>query len=413
MSMLITCESCSSRFRFDEVLLKGAKGALVKCPRCKERILVRNPAAPRIIDPVVGPAMPPVAPPVDQQISPPAASAILPPASPAISPAFSLPKVTSSPPQSDIDTKISPIRAEAQGEMISLVPPGRYAAGGDQAALIEPDPGFSLQDEVPPVRGSAPGFDSLENSGKHAQQVADLFRLPSGAAVDRKFSGDDSSLEDREAGPAWKDPRPRPVYQHPLFIAAAITVLLLSGGAFYYVDHVDGNSDRKPSGHVFPAPAQRASRYPLYEVQNLKGQFNKQATGESLYVVKGVVTNVGEAVSDGIRIRATLLDKDNQTILQSESFAGNLIDESLMIHMNRVRIEGFLGMRYGEGNANRDIPVGRSLPFMVVFFNPPEGVESFAVKAMNVDEAEGTQSSDTGAEKTDTLVSTKQTSRLH
>jgi hypothetical protein len=114
-------------------------------------------------------------------------------------------------------------------------------------------------------------------------------------------------------------------------------------------------------------------------------------------------------VSSGIRIRATLLGKDNQAILQNETFAGNLIDESLISHMNRVRIEGFLGMRYGEGNANRDIPVGMSLPFMVVFFDPPEGIQSFTVKAMDVDEAERIQSSDT--EKTDTRVSIQQSIR--
>ena len=80
-----------------------------------------------------------------------------------------------------------------------------------------------------------------------------------------------------------------------------------------------------------------------------------------------------------------------------------------MPHMNRVRIEGFLGMRSGEGNANRDIPVGMSLPFMVVFFDPPEGIQSFTVKVLDVGEAERVQSPD--AEKTDTRVSTQQSIR--
>jgi len=83
----------------------------------------------------------------------------------------------------------------------------------------------------------------------------------------------------------------------------------------------------------------------------------------------------------------------------------------LMHHMNRVRIEGFLGMRYGGGNVNRDIPVGVSLPFMVVFFDPPEGIHSFTVKAVNVDDAGRVQSSDT--EKADTRVSTQQSNRQH
>jgi hypothetical protein len=177
----------------------------------------------------------------------------------------------------------------------------------------------------------------------------------------------------------------------------------VAGGTFYFVD---GNFGRKPSGHVFPAQPQSPSGHPVFDVQNLKGHLNEQATGERLYVIKGTVTNVGKTLSRGIRIQATLLGTDNQAIMQNETFAGNLIDESLMPHMNRVRIEGFLGMRYGEGNANRDIPVGMSLPFMVVFFDPPEGIQSFTVKALDVGEAERIQSPD--AEKTDKRVSTQQ-----
>jgi hypothetical protein len=296
--------------------------------------------------------------------------------------------------------------------MISLVPPKRQAAGADLSAMIEPGPAHTLPEEVAIVRGAAPGLDSLENSWKQAQHVADLFRPPSKTKTDRNLSGeDDSSMEDREAGPAWRVPPPRPLYQRPIFVAAAILVFLLSGGAFYYVDYVDGNSARKPSGPVFPVSAQSASEHPVFDVRNLKGDLNKQATGERLYVIKGTVTNMGKTASSGIRIQATLLGKDNQVIMQNESFAGNQIDESLMTHMNRVRIEGFLGMRYGEGNANRDIPVGTSLPFMVVFFDPPEGIQSFTVKAMDVGEAAGIQSPD--AEKTDTRVPTQQSSRLN
>ena len=71
-----------------------------------------------------------------------------------------------------------------------------------------------------------------------------------------------------------------------------------------------------------------------------------------------------------------------------------MIDESLIPHMSRIRIEGFLGMRHGEGDVNRDIPAGKTLPFMVVFFDPPEGVESFQVKAIGSDEADRIDSPD-------------------
>jgi len=43
---------------------------------------------------------------------------------------------------------------------------------------------------------------------------------------------------------------------------------------------------------------------------------------------------------------------------------------------------------------NRDIPTGKTLPFMVVFFDPPEGIESFVVKAMNSEESRTIQPRD-------------------
>ena len=402
MSMVITCESCASRFRFDEGLLKGAKGALVKCPRCSERILVRNPAAPRISGPIASRTMPRGTPPTDQRILPPVP--LSPPVSPPKSPLPAPPAAVGLPPP--------PIQEEEQGGMISHDPPKRGAAGTDLSAMNVSGPGDTLSGEVTLFPAAPPGSASSEIPGKQAQRVADLFRSPSEAATGGNLSVDEeSSIDDRGAGPAWRVPPPRPLYQRPLFITAAIFVLLLSGGAFYYVDYVDGNSGRKPAGPAVPVQAQRDFEHPVFDVQNLKGDLNKQATGERLYVIKGTVTNVGKTVSSGIRIQATLLGKDNQVIMRNEAFAGNLIDESLMAHMNRVRIEGFLGMRYGEGNSNRDIPVGMSLPFMVVFFDPPEGIQSFTVKAVNVDETERVQSSVT--EKADTRVSTQQSIRQH
>ncbi|MBP2685433.1 MAG: putative ATPase [Deltaproteobacteria bacterium] len=383
MSMVITCESCASRFRFNEELLKGAAGALIKCPRCSERILVRNPAAPRVASPLASRPFPRDTPPIDQRISPRGAS-------PRVFP----PKLPPPAPPAAVDTNVPPIQAEGKEGKASLAPPNRHAAGADLSLMV----------------GS--GSVSPEIPGKYAQGVADLFRSPSEAEAGGSLSGgDDSSREHREAGQARKVPSPRPLYQHPLFIAAAILLLLLSGGAFYYVHHVDGSAGRKTTGPVIPLQSQGPPGQPIFDVQNLKGHINEQATGERLYVIKGTVTNVGKSLSRGVRIQATLLGKDNEAIMQNESFAGNLIDESLMSHMNRVRIEGFLGMRYGEGNANRDIPVGMSLPFMVVFFDPPGGIQAFTVKAMDVGEAERIQSPD--AEKTDTRVSPQQSTRLH
>ncbi|MGZ8463088.1 MAG: hypothetical protein ACXWWT_09620 [Candidatus Deferrimicrobiaceae bacterium] len=241
-------------------------------------------------------------------------------------------------------------------------------------------PGFDDGIVVSPTPAAASGPSDTP------LRVEEYFTPPSAVEGKRRSDGgDDGPTAIRSWGPG-RNPHPgRPRYRRPLFLAAAISILLLAGGAYYLVD---GNAGRKSSGNVIPTRAGNAPGKAIFDVGNLEGYLNNKASGEPFFVVKGTVTNIGKVLDGGIRIEATLLGKDNQAIVKSEIFAGNVIDESLISHMTRVRVEAFLGMRYGEGNVNRIIPEGKTLPFMVVFFDPPGGIESFAVKAMNSEETD-------------------------
>jgi hypothetical protein len=52
--------------------------------------------------------------------------------------------------------------------------------------------------------------------------------------------------------------------------------------------------------------------------------------------------------------------------------------------MDRPGIAGAMSNRFGQGNVNKEIPPGKVLPFMVVFFDPPGEAESVMVKAIDV-----------------------------
>jgi hypothetical protein len=322
------------------------------------------------------PAAPPIAPPIPHMVPPPGAPLIaLPDALPAA-----------------IETAFPPILLEAPGGMISPVPRDRRAEGADLSERILSDPVAGFDDGI--VVSPTPNAvsDPPDIPGGKVLRLEDLFIHPSAVEGDRiPDGGEDGPMAIRPPGPGWIPPRRRPLYRRPLFLAAAISILLLAGGTFYFVD---GNSGRTSSGNIIPVRARSAPEHAVFDVGNLKGYLNKQASGEPLYVVKGTVTNVGKVLNRGIRIEAALLGKDNQVIVKNGTFPGNVIDESLISHMSRVRIEGFLGMRYGQGDVNRDIPAGKILPFMVVFFDPPEGVESFRVKAIEADEADRIASPD-------------------
>ncbi len=248
MSMIVDCESCGSRFRLDEALLKGAKGARIRCRSCGSGIVL-------------------------------------------------------------------------------LKDPG--------------GPGDAASQKIP--------------------RVEDLFLPPPDPVGGRPF-------------PAAVGARKPAVWRRFLFPAVVLLFLALAGAISFRHAHP-----------VAPPPVARAAGSPAYMIRDVEGRWSFRREDRSIYVIRGTVVNVGKIPSHGIRIQATLRGTDNRSIAEGGAFAGNLIDETLLPHMETVRVEAFLGLRYGERNANRDIPAGGFLPFMVVFFDPPAPVGSFSVHAVDAD----------------------------
>ena len=117
-----------------------------------------------------------------------------------------------------------------------------------------------------------------------------------------------------------------------------------------------------------------------YKVENLAGFYETDGKAGKRFVVKGMITSQGPEKTSGIRIRAELLDKSNQTIAEKTAYAGNIIPA--LNSADREQIETAMANRFGDKLSNVDIPPGQSVPFMVVFFDPPEGIEEYRVEAL-------------------------------
>jgi len=183
-----------------------------------------------------------------------------------------------------------------------------------------------------------------------------------------------------------KAPTPRKRSPGRTILVAGLSILLLAGGLLYLGTTKAG---QELLGRWFPswgsATRTSAAAKPAYDVREMKSAANDKALAGNLFVVSGTVVNVGKGTSHGIQMRAVLLGEDNQILMENSSLAGNLIDESTLPHMKRDSIEGYLKMEHKEEGENRDIPPGKSLPFMVVFFDPPGKIGSFTVRAVDAD----------------------------
>lgn len=309
MDMAVECESCRSRFRLNESLLKQSKAVRFRCRKCGGFIMVRNPHAPRIIP--VSSVPPKIA-------ATPAATAI----SPAVGPKIERPAPKKTP--------VPPLTTHAPSKAVPAPP-------------VLP---------IPPV-----------------PRVEDLVLLSPG----------------KDVVPPKASTRRRPFPARSLLVAG-LSIFLLVVGVVYF-GTTEGGQDLlgnwlPPWG--FARQANAASR-PVYDVRELKSAAHEKSVAGNLFVVSGTVVNVGKGTSRGIRMRAALLGEDNQVLVENSSLAGNLIDEPTLLHMNRNPIEVFLKMEHREAGELRDVPPGKSLPFMVVFFDPPGKIGYFTAHAVDAD----------------------------
>jgi hypothetical protein len=124
---------------------------------------------------------------------------------------------------------------------------------------------------------------------------------------------------------------------------------------------------------------------PQFDVRNLIGYYETKTAAGNLFVIKGQVANMGRIRKSGIRVRATLLDGRDQTVAEKTIYAGNVLPGETLRTASREKIEEALSNRFGDKLVNMDIAPGKSVPFMVVFFNAPEGIGAYRLEAKDGD----------------------------
>jgi len=241
---------------------------------------------------------------------------------------------------------------------------------------------------VPPVSASIEAETEIEPVAEVESGPASVAE----AAPEQDFSREEHATEIATLKRRLRASRRRGPSMLTIFLLVVSAILLLAGGAYFFRDT---NPARELLRTFFPPSGSgdtartvttaSAVGKPAYDVRDMNSFHVKTFIGGNLFVIQGTVANVGKGPSRGIRVQATLLGRDNQALVDSTVFAANLVDNTTLRHANRTLIEGLLGVRYGDRNANWDIPAGASLPFMVVFFDPPGQIGYFAVKALDAE----------------------------
>ena len=118
-----------------------------------------------------------------------------------------------------------------------------------------------------------------------------------------------------------------------------------------------------------------------YHVGNLIGYYETSDKAGKMFIIKGLATNQGRTKKSGIRIRAELLDGNKKRIAEKTVYAGNVITG--LRTATREKIETAMENRFGDKLINVDVAPGKAVPFMVAFFDPPDGIEEYSLEALD------------------------------
>jgi len=128
-----------------------------------------------------------------------------------------------------------------------------------------------------------------------------------------------------------------------------------------------------------------ATREAAYDVRNVIGYYDTVAGGRRVLVIKGQVTNLSATEKSGIRVFAKILDNAEKALAEQAVYAGNVIPGERLRKIGPEGAAKILENRFGEGLANMNVGPGKSVPFMVVFFDAPENIDSYRLEARDND----------------------------
>ncbi len=115
-------------------------------------------------------------------------------------------------------------------------------------------------------------------------------------------------------------------------------------------------------------------------LEDVKQYFVDNEKIGKLLVIEGKVVNRSKVSKKLIKIRATLYDKKGRVVSRKTLFAGNTLSLYQLQLFSQKEIDDALNSKIGILTKNSNVLPGQSVPFMVVFYNPPNRVSEFTLQ---------------------------------
>ncbi|MFC1824791.1 DUF3426 domain-containing protein [Thermodesulfobacteriota bacterium] len=336
--MIIECEKCSSKFHFDENLIKE-EGSKVRCSVCKEVFMAYSP------EPTPSEAEP---------------------STPALEEDLEETVALDSPPLID-EEEAAPSEGDLGADLDQVFD---EIEEGEAIETISPDeiPGEEEQETV-----------DMDEVFDQATQIEEEVTK---ADADKKETEHPEEEEEQEESPAAAPKRKKGGLSRVLIIVLVILLVFIGcAAAIFYLA-----PDLIPSSLSILKPTKKqemtdrgVSRLAFKDVS---GSFISTEVAP-LFVIKGSVTSNYPQARRFILIKGSILDEKGQVLKGQLVYAGNSFSEKQLKEMTLEQLYAGLKNRSGKGGMNANIKPGTSIPFMIVFDNLQESMSEFTVEAVS------------------------------
>jgi len=201
--------------------------------------------------------------------------------------------------------------------------------------------------------------------------------------------------EEEEAEDEEELERPRASFWTPgRLVAYSILVFLVVGSVYFWLNPgitrdvlnfvSPGTGDRVLGAAPKASPVTAVGGINFAEV---KERFTKSTASGDLLVISGLAVNEYEYPVGKVKLRGKILDNTGKLLGEIETFAGNLLTDEEMNRLSDKEILAELQRPEGSDMPNTGIRSRASIPFMIVFMNPPKEVDEFIIELVGVERA--------------------------
>jgi hypothetical protein len=176
-------------------------------------------------------------------------------------------------------------------------------------------------------------------------------------------------------------------------VAYSILVFLVVGGVYFWLNP---SITRDVLNFIYPAAADRvlgpAPAAPVASAGGInfaevKERFTKSTASGDILVIAGLAVNEYDYPVGRLKLRGKILDNTGKVLGEVEAFAGNLLTDDELNRLTDKEVLAELQKPEGSDMPNTNIRPRASIPFMIVFMNPPKEVDEFIIELSGVERA--------------------------